>query len=75
MLPEVKPCVSQGTCSVRKKKRKNKLYFSRKKALEKLRMKTANKGFNFRGPNKLLDFGNANVADIASITNGVLQAI
>jgi hypothetical protein len=60
---------------VRKKRRKCKLYFSSKKALEKLRMRTANKEFNFRSPNKFLDFGNADVADIVGITDGVLRAI
>jgi hypothetical protein len=75
MFPEAKSCTSQGTLSVRKKKRKNKLYFSSKKALEKLRMKMANKEFSFRDPNKLLDFGNADVVDIVGVIDGVLQAL
>jgi hypothetical protein len=57
---------------VRKKKKKNKLYFLSKKALEKLRMKMANKKFNFRGYSKLLDFGNADIANIVGVTDGVL---
>jgi hypothetical protein len=32
-------------------------------------MRSANKEFKFRGPNKLLDFGNADVVDIASVTD------
>jgi hypothetical protein len=52
---------------MRKKKTKSKLHFSNKKALEKSRMRTANKEFNFRGPSKLLDFGNADVADIVGV--------
>jgi hypothetical protein len=47
MLPEVEASASQGKCSVRKTKRKNKLYFLSKKALEKSRMKMAIKVFNF----------------------------
>ena len=35
-------------------------------------MRNANKGFKFRGPSKLLDFGNADVADIAGLTNRAL---
>jgi hypothetical protein len=31
--------------------------------------------FKFRSPSKLLDFGNANVADIAGVTDGDLQAV
>jgi hypothetical protein len=38
-------------------------------------MRTANKEFSFRGPIKLLDFGNANVIDIAGVTDGVLWAV
>jgi hypothetical protein len=38
-------------------------------------MRNANKEFKFRGPSKLLDFGNAEVADIASVTVGVLQDV
>jgi hypothetical protein len=60
---------------VKKKKRKQKFYYSSNKALEKLRMRTANKEFSFRGPIKLLDFGNANVIDIAGVTDGVLWAV
>jgi hypothetical protein len=60
---------------VRRKKRKSKLYFSSKKELEKSRMRIANKEFNFRGSSKLLDFGNADVVHIASITDRVLQAV
>jgi hypothetical protein len=36
-----------GTYSVRKKKKESKLYFLSKKALEKSRMRTANKELNF----------------------------
>lgn len=75
MLPEAEASASHGTCSVWKKKRKNKLYFSTKKALEKLRMRMANKKLNFWGPSKLLDFENTNIVDIASMTDGVLQAV
>jgi hypothetical protein len=35
-------------------------------------MRNANKEFKFRGPSKLLDFGNADVVDIASVTDRVL---
>jgi hypothetical protein len=72
MLSKAKSCASQGTCSVRKKKRKNKLYYSSKKALEKSRMRTSNRKFNFRGPSRLIDFRNSDVADIASIIDDVL---
>jgi hypothetical protein len=72
MLPEVEASASQGKCSVRKTKRKNKLYFLSKKALEKSRMKMAIKVFNFWGPSKLLDFGNTDVVDIASVIDGIL---
>ena len=76
MLLKAKSSLSQGTYSVRrKKKKKSKLYFSIKKAFKKSRMRTTNKKLNFRRPSKLLDFGNANVADIASVTNRVLQAV
>jgi hypothetical protein len=68
MLPGAKSCASQGTCSVKKKK-KSMLYYSSKKDLERSRMRSANKEFKFRGPNKLLDFGNADVVDIASVTD------
>jgi hypothetical protein len=47
MLPEAEASASHGTCSVWKKKRKSKLYFSSKKALEKLRMRMANKNLAF----------------------------
>jgi hypothetical protein len=74
MLPEANASTSQGTLNV-KKKRKSKLYYSSKKDLEKSRMRSANKEFIFRGPSKFLDFGNANVADIASVADGVLWAV
>jgi outer membrane protein assembly factor BamD (BamD/ComL family) len=45
MLPEAGSYASQGTCSVKKKKRKQKFYYSSNKALEKSRMRTANKAF------------------------------
>jgi hypothetical protein len=35
-------------------------------------MRNANKEFKFRGPSKLLDFGNVEVADIGGVTVGVL---
>jgi hypothetical protein len=38
-------------------------------------MRSANKEFKFRGPSKLLDFRNADVADIASVTDGDLPAV
>jgi hypothetical protein len=38
-------------------------------------MRTANKELNFRGYNKLHDFRNADVADIAGVTDGVLPAV
>jgi hypothetical protein len=38
-------------------------------------MRSANKEFTFRGPSKLLGFGNADDADIAGVTDGDLQAI
>jgi hypothetical protein len=75
MLLGVDSCASHGTCSVKKKKRKCKPYFSSKKALEKLRMRTSNREFNFRSPSKLLDFGNADVANIVGEIDGVLQAV
>jgi hypothetical protein len=59
---------------VRKKKRKSKLYFSSKKALDKSRMRMANQEFNFKGPSKLLNLENADIVDIAGVTDGVLQA-
>ena len=75
MLPKAGSCASQGTCSVKKKKKKQKIYYSSNKALEKSRMTTTNKEFSYRGPIKLLDFGNAYVVDIASVTNKDLPAI
>ena len=38
-------------------------------------MRNASKEFKFRGPSKLLDFGNADVADIAGLSNGALQDV
>ena len=38
-------------------------------------MRNANKEFKFRGPSKLLDFGNIDVADIVSVSDGVLQDV
>jgi len=38
-------------------------------------MRNANKKFKFRGPTKLLDFGNVDVANIASVSKGVLQNV
>jgi hypothetical protein len=75
MLPGAESCASQGTCSEKKKKRKKGFYYSSKKNLDRSRMRNANKEFKFRGPSKLLDFGNANVADIASDPDGVLQDV
>lgn len=66
--------VESQKLSARKKKRKSKLYFLSKKALEKSRMRTAKKEFSFRGPNKLLDFGNVDVVDIIGVIDRVLQA-
>jgi hypothetical protein len=60
---------------VRKKKRKCKLYFSSKKALERSSMRMANKECNFRGPSKLLDFGSTDIVDIIGISDGVLWAV
>jgi hypothetical protein len=60
---------------MRKKWKKSKLYYSSKKALEKSRMTMANNEFKFRGPSKLLDYGDANVADVVGVTDGDLQAI
>jgi hypothetical protein len=67
-------CVSE-TCSMKKKKRKSKLYYSSKKDLERSRMRVANKEFKFRGPSKLLDFGDANVASVVGITNRDLHVV
>jgi hypothetical protein len=72
MFPGVESCASQGTRSEKKKKRKKGFYYSSKKNLDRSRMRNANKEFKFRGPSKLLDFGNADVADIASVSDGGL---
>jgi hypothetical protein len=72
MLPGAESCASQGTRSEKKKKRKRGLYYSSRKNLERSRMRNTNKEFKFRGPSKLLDFGNADVADIAGVTDGDL---
>jgi hypothetical protein len=75
MLPRAESCASQGTRSEKKKKRKKGFYYSSKKNLDRSRMRNASKEFKFRGPSKLLDFGNANVADIAGVTDRVLQDV
>jgi hypothetical protein len=75
MLPGVESCASQGTRSEKKKKRMKGIYYSSRKDLERSRMRAANKEFKFRGPNKLLDFGNVDVADIVGVTVGVLQDV
>src|SRR5450759_2472789 len=75
MLPGAESLPSQGTCSEKKKKRRKGFYYSSKKNLNRSRMRNANKEFKFRGPTKLLDFGNANVVDIASDSLGVLQDV
>jgi hypothetical protein len=75
MLPKPDASASQGTLSVKKKRRKRLLYYSSKKDLEKSRMRSANKEFIFRRPSKLLDFRNANVADIAGVTDNVRLAV
>jgi hypothetical protein len=75
MFPGAESCASQGTRNVKKKRSKSKLYYSSKKDLERSRMRSANEEFKFRGPSKLLDFGNAEVVDIAGVTDGDLQAI
>jgi hypothetical protein len=72
MLSGVESCASQGTRSEKKKKRKKGFYYSSKKDLDRSRMRNANKEFKFRGPSKLLDFGNVEVADIAGVTDRVL---
>jgi hypothetical protein len=72
MLPGAESCASQGT---RSEKRKKRLYYSSKKNLDRSRMRNANKEFKFRGPSKLLDFGNADVANIVSVSDGVLQDV
>jgi hypothetical protein len=64
MLLGAESCASQGTRSEKKKKRKKGFYYSSKK--------NANKEFKFRGPSKLLEFGNTDVADIASVSDGIL---
>jgi hypothetical protein len=33
------------------------------------------RNFKFRGPSKLLDFGNTDVVDIAGLTDGALQDV
>ena len=69
-------CAFHGSCSEKKKKkRKRGLYYSNRKNLERSRMRSANKEFKFRGPSKLLDFGNVDVADIAGITNKDPQVV
>jgi hypothetical protein len=73
MLHGAESCASQGTRS--EKKRKRGLYYSSRKNLERSRMRSANKEFKFRDPSKLLDFGNTDVADIAGVTDGDLQAV
>jgi hypothetical protein len=75
MLPRAESCASQGTRSEKKKKTKRGLYYSSRKDLERSRMRSANKEFKFRGPSKLLDFGNADVVDIAGVTGGDLPTI
>jgi hypothetical protein len=75
MLMEVDECMFQNTCSVRKKTMKNKLHYSSKKALEKLRMRATNKVFKFRGPSKIHDFGYANIVDVADVSDKVLQVV
>jgi hypothetical protein len=52
-----------------------KIHYSSNKVLEKSKMRTANKEFSFRGPIKLLDFGNTDVTDIAGVTDGDLRAV
>jgi hypothetical protein len=75
MFPGAESCASQGTRNVKKKRSKSKLYYSSKKDLERSRMRSANKEFIHRGPSKLLDFGNVDVANIAGVTNEVLQDV
>jgi hypothetical protein len=72
MLLGAESCASQGTRSEKKKKRKKGFYYSSKKNLDRSRMRNANKEFKFRGPSKLLEFGNTDVADIASVSDGIL---
>jgi hypothetical protein len=66
MLPGIESCASQGTCSKKKKKKKG-FYYSSKKDLDRSRMRNANKEFKFRGPSKLLDFGNVDVIDTVGV--------
>jgi hypothetical protein len=66
MLPGIESCASQGTCSKKKKKKKG-FYYSCKKDLDRSRMRNANKEFKFRGPSKLLDFGNVDVIDTVGV--------
>ena len=75
MLPGVESLLSQGTRSEKKKKRRKGFYYSSKKNINRSRMRNANKKFKFRGPTKLLDFGNVDVADIVSVFDGVLQDV
>jgi hypothetical protein len=74
MLLGAESCASQDTHS-EKKKRKKGFYYSSKKDLDRSRMRNANKEFKFRGPSKLLDFGNADIADIAGLTDEALQDV
>ena len=75
MLLGVESLPSQGTCSEKKRKRRKGFYYSSKKNLNRSRMRNANKEFQYRGPTKLLDFGNEDAADIASVSGGVLQDV
>ena len=75
MLLGAESYASQGTRSEKKKKRKKGLYYSSKKDLERSRMRSANKEFKFRGPSKVLDFGNADVANITGVTDGDLPTV
>jgi hypothetical protein len=56
----------------RRRRGRRGFYYSSKKDLDRSRMRNANKEFKFRGPSKLLDFGNIDVADIAGLTEGAL---
>ena len=69
MPSEADACASQDICSMKKKRKKSKLYYSSTKTLEELRMRMANNKFKLTGPNKFLDFGDADVADVAGKTN------
>jgi hypothetical protein len=75
MLLGAKSCASQGTRSEKKNKRKKGFYYSSKKNLDRSRMRNTSIEFKFRDPSKFLDFGNADVADIVGITDGVLQDV